>query len=119
MTANWQRIGGVEVCEGADGTVGIKDKDGDVFTFMAGKYMACKKTDAFERAHCQPRHIIERCADGAVFVKSTEQVDGMPKRGAMVVAGEDVWWCYCVEKHGFYAMKEEAIAAAVAYVSAR
>lgn len=121
--AEWQKKGGVQECEGTDGTVGIADSDGDVYVFGAsGKFWGVKEKGRFEHEHCQPRHRLIECADGAVMVLSVDEVDGKPRRGAMASLWGQPSESWCVEfplSRAFYSTKTEAIAAAVAYVASR
>lgn len=131
MSANWQKIGGIEVCEGTDGVVGIIsaqefvrrwDRHGQELPSFSSREAGFSMRDKFEKHHCQPLHEIEECADGSVIVRSVAKVDGKTARAAMLnapVSNGNVWidrgngdsdWCKS---------KDEAIAAAVAYVSAR
>jgi hypothetical protein len=73
----------------------------------------------FEDAHCRPLHEIEECADGSVIVRSVEKIDGKTARCA-VVAQKDgrSYWDATDESH-ICRNRGEAVAAAVAYVSAR
>jgi hypothetical protein len=132
VSANWQKIGGLEVCEGTDGVVGIVsaqefmrrwDRHGQELPSFSSQDAGFSMRDKFEKYHCQPLHEIEECADGSVFVKSVEYVDGKPKRGCGVRAVASRWWAEFAmvgrPDAGPYASKAEAIAAAVAYVSAR
>lgn len=129
VSANWQRIGGVEVCEGTDGFVGvltaqdlfIYDKDCLLDERLSRAHWGhvSKVKEQFEIRHCQPRHRLIECADGAVMVLSTDEVDGKPRRGAFVSAGKHVWVSFKGLNAKWYEDRDEAIAAAVAYVTAR
>lgn len=121
MNAEWQKKGGVQECEGTDGTVGVADSDGDVYVFGAsGKFWGVKEKGRFEQEHCQPRHRLIECEDGAVMVLSTDEVDGKPSRGAMVNEVGDLWFVDRYDKASrSYCTKAEAIDAAVAYVTPR
>jgi hypothetical protein len=77
-------------------------------------------TEAEEQAEkSQPRHRLIECADGAVMVLSTDEVDGKPRLGAFVSAGKRVWVSFKGLNAKWYEDRDEAIAAAVAYVTVR
>lgn len=118
VSAEWQKIGGVEVCVGDDGVTGVYS--GDEVWAIASNHTDWMATKAqFEAKHCQPRHRLIECADGAVMVMSTDEVDGKPRRGAMVTEVGACWWVdRYSEPSGNYGTKDQAIAAAVAYVTA-
>lgn len=115
MSAEWQRIGGIEVREGTDGVVGVSFDGDRVVMVKSTMYLGWSNKTEFETAHCQPRHRLIECADGAVMVLSVDEVDGKPRRGASVLEYDNSWWCDFTMCHS----KHEAIAAAVAYVTAR
>lgn len=129
MSANWQKVGGIEVCEGTDGVVGVMssqeflrrwDRHGQELPSFFSQEAGFSMRDKFEKYHCQPRHRLIECADGAVMVLSVDEVDGKPMRGAMVTDVGVAWW---VDRNGKpsgnHGTKEQAIAAAVAHVTAR
>lgn len=119
VSANWQKIGCIEACEGTSDATGVFNGS-FVSVILDGVWCgSCDSKADFEAKHCQPRHIIERCADGAVFVRSAEQVDGVPKRGAIVRPIGHSWWSDHVGGAKGPSTQDEAIAAAVAYVTAR
>jgi hypothetical protein len=118
--ATWQRIGGIEVCEGTDGVVGVFFGPDEVCAISKGSYHGWYSQAGFETSHCQPLHEIEECADGSVIVRSTEKIDGKTARAAFVCVFNNYWWLGR-SKHSsiHFDSKDEAIAAAVAYVTAR
>ncbi len=126
--SNWQKIGGVEVCEGADGVVGIIsaqefmrrwDQHGQELPSFSSQETGFSMRDKFEKYHCQPLHEIEECADGSVIARSVEKVDGKTARCAMVRAVQYLFTMTNGIGGDFYDDHDKAIAAAVAYVSAR
>jgi hypothetical protein len=129
--ATWQRISGVEVCQGTDGAVGIVWSIGSLLTIDRNGVQTSRvesffhRNDAkgaFEERHCRPLHEIEECADGSVIVRSTEKIDGKTARCAMIratVTDGAVWLDRGNGDSDWTGSKDEAIAAAVAYVSAR
>lgn len=127
--AEWKQIGGIEVCEGTDGVVGVissqeflrrYDRHGQELPSFFSQEAGFSMRDKFEKYHCQPRHRLIECADGAVMVLSTDEVDGKPRRGAMVTEVGACWWVDRYSKpSGNHSTKDKAIAAAVAYVTAR
>lgn len=123
--AEWQKIGCIEVCEGTDGVVGVissqeflrrYDRHGQELPSFFSQEAGFSMRDKFEKYHCQPRHRLVECADGAVMVLSVDEVDGKPRRGAMVRLIGTAWW---MDRCGPHDSKDEALAAAVAYVTAR
>jgi hypothetical protein len=128
VSAEWQKIGGIELCEGLDGVVGIVwgagylskiDPTGDILGGYVLHYRRDKAKAVFEESHCQPRHRLIECADGAVMVLSVDEVDGKPRRGAIVRQNNGGWIAIAGEEVLATKFKDEAIAAAVAYVTAR
>lgn len=128
MSSNWQKIGGIEVCEGTDGAVGIVwsvgslltiDRNGVQTSRVESFFSRGTAQEAFENAHCRPLHKIEECADGSVIVRSVEKIDGKTARCAMVRAVQYLFTMTNGIGGDFYDDHEKAIAAAVAYVSAR
>jgi hypothetical protein len=126
--AEWQKIGGIEVCVGGDGVVGILWAGGSLSRVapdgkpVAGFEAFLTRGDAkvhFERLHCQQLHEIEECADGSVIVRSVEKIDGKMARAAIVRAFGSYWWADYIGGANGPSSKDEAIAAAVAYVSTR
>ena len=128
MSAEWKRIGGIEVCEGTDGVVGVissqeflrrYDRHGQELPSFFSQEAGFSMRDKFEEYLCQPRHRLIECADGAVMVLSADEVDGKPRRGAFVASGSNAYMTHRGENAKWFDIQAEAIAAAVAYVTAR
>jgi hypothetical protein len=122
VVSNWQKIGCIEAIEGNAGAVGVFNGS-FVSVILDGTWCgSCDSKEVFEAKHCQPLHEIEECADGSVIVRSVEKVEGKTARCALVVRSEEFakgWSVETFTTREYFASKDKAIAAAVAYVSAR